>query len=58
MIKIVEQYVSDGHDCWGRTEYKTVYYVYKNGELIAKTPFNPNKLFKDLGIDFIEETYD
>ena len=46
MIKVVGDYVPDGHDCWGKSEWKYAYKIIKDNRVIAELNFNPAKLFK------------
>lgn len=54
MIKVVGDYVPDGHDCWGKSEWKYVYMILKDTKVIAELNFNPAKLLKELGVKYIE----
>lgn len=58
MIKIVDECAPTWNDNWKSVEYKVFYKVYKDDVLIARTPFNPRSLFKELDIEFVEESYD
>ena len=41
LVKIKEE--PDGHDCWGKTEYTTFYYIYDSqGEFIGKFTSPPS----------------
>ena len=55
MIKVVGDYVPDGHDCWGKSEWKYVYIILKDNKVIAELNFNPTKLLKELGVKYVEE---
>ena len=39
MIKVVGDYVPDGHDCWGKSEWKYVYMILKDTKVIAELNF-------------------
>lgn len=58
MIKVVGDYVPDGHDCWGKLEWKYVYIILKDNKVIAELNFNPAKLLKELGVKYVEELHE
>ena len=58
MIKVVGDYVPDGHDCWGKSEWKYTYKILKDNKVIAELNFNPAKLLKELDVKYVEELND
>lgn len=44
MFTYEEQSVTDGCDCWGRFEYKTIYVIKHDGKVVFKTEDNPRGL--------------
>ena len=58
MIKVVGDYVPDGHDCWGKSEWKYAYKIVKNNKVIAELNFNPAKLLKELDVEYVEELHE
>ena len=58
MIKVVGDYVPDGHDCWGKSEWKYVYKILKNNRVIAEFNSNPAKLLKELDVEYVEELHE
>ena len=58
MIKVVGDYVPDGQDCWGKSEWKYVYKIIKDNKVIAELNFNPAKLLKELDVEYVEDLND
>ena len=45
LVKIKEE--PDSHDCWGKTEYTTFYYIYDSqGEFIGKFTSPPSCVYR------------
>ena len=58
MIKVVGDYVPDGHDCCGKSEWTYVYYIVKHNKVIAELNLNPSKLLKELEVEYVEELHE
>ena len=58
MIKVVGEYGPDGHDCWGKSEWKYVYKILKNNRVIAEFNSNPAKFLKELDVEYVEELHE
>ena len=44
MFTYEEKSVLDGHDCWGRAEYRITYVVKHDDKVVFKTDDNPREL--------------
>ena len=50
MLNVKKKTITDGWDCWGRTEYKDVYIVIdENGKEIYESSDDPTRLIEKIG---------